>query len=179
MHGPTQTAVIVPIHAAEAVVARHRLRLDPAAARGVPAHITVLYPFVAPQDVDEDVVSRLATVIAATPAFDCVFAACRWFGDDLLWLAPDREQEFRRLIDAVAAEFPEHPPYEGKHDDVVPHLTVGVAGHGTTEQLRAAEAEIRGRLPVRATIEHALLIAGTDRPNSWHTVATLPLGTER
>ena len=27
-----------------------------------------------------------------------------------------------------------------------------------------------------ARIDHALLIAGTDQPSSWHTVATLPLG---
>ncbi len=44
----TQSAVLVPVPEAERVVSRHRIRLDPAAELGVPAHVTVLYPFVAP-----------------------------------------------------------------------------------------------------------------------------------
>lgn len=46
---PTQTAVIVPVPAAEALVGSHRRRLDRAAGWGVPAHVTVLYPFLHPE----------------------------------------------------------------------------------------------------------------------------------
>ena len=48
----TQSAVIVAIPEAEAAVAALRLRLDPAAAWGVPAHVTVLYPFLPPDEID-------------------------------------------------------------------------------------------------------------------------------
>ena len=41
-----ESAVLVPVPEAERAVSRHRARLDGAAARGVPAHVTVLYPFV-------------------------------------------------------------------------------------------------------------------------------------
>ena len=44
----TESAVLVPIPAAERVVSTHRSRLDGAAALGVPAHVTVLFPFVPP-----------------------------------------------------------------------------------------------------------------------------------
>jgi hypothetical protein len=40
-----ETALIVEVPAAEVVVGRHRAALDRAAALGVPAHLTVLYPF--------------------------------------------------------------------------------------------------------------------------------------
>ena len=43
-----QSAVLVPVPEAERAVSRHRTRLDRAAAWGVPAHVTILYPFVAP-----------------------------------------------------------------------------------------------------------------------------------
>jgi 2'-5' RNA ligase len=172
-----RTAVIVPVSAAETVVAHHRLRLDVAASWGVPAHITILFPFVPPSEVDGAVVARLAAVFAAMPAFACTFAECGWFGEDVLWLAPDRDQEFRDLTRAVAAEFPDHQPYAGEHDDVVPHLTVGESRRGSVEELCAAEADVNRHLPFTAHIDHALLIAGTDQPNSWRTVAALPLGT--
>lgn len=66
MPEPTQTAVIIPVGPAEAAVAAYRRRLDVAASWGVPAHVTVLYPFVPPADVDDDLINRLAAVFAAT-----------------------------------------------------------------------------------------------------------------
>ena len=44
----TDSAVVIPVPEAEAVVGPHRARLDPFAAWGVPAHVTVLAPFVPP-----------------------------------------------------------------------------------------------------------------------------------
>ena len=44
----SESAVLVPFPEAERVVSPYRARLDGAAALGVPAHVTVLYPFVPP-----------------------------------------------------------------------------------------------------------------------------------
>jgi 2'-5' RNA ligase len=175
----TQTAVIIPIASAETAVSKHRSRLDVAASWGVPAHVTVVFPFVPPSDVDEQVIARLAAVFAAASPFDCTFDRCEWFGDDVLWLAPDRDRDFRHLTEQVVDRFPGYLPYGGAHDDVVPHLTVGESRTGTVDDLKAAESDISGTLPITARIEHALLIAGTDQPDSWRTVATLPLGGSR
>ena len=137
----------------------------------------MVYPFVPPAGVDEAVLSRLTAVCAAARPFDCTFNRCHWFGDEVLWLAPDPDQNFRNLTAAVVKQFPEHPPYGGAFDDVVPHLTIGETRRGTSSQLREAEADVMAKLPITCHVEHALLIAGTDRPDSWSTVATLPLGT--
>ena len=48
MTEPTESAVIVAVPAAEPAVRAHRQQFDRAAAWGVPAHVTVLYPFVPP-----------------------------------------------------------------------------------------------------------------------------------
>lgn len=175
---PTETAVIVPVPATEPVVAGLRRRLDRAAAWGVPAHVTVLYPFVGPGQVDDALVGRIADLTRDVPAFDCTFGRCGWFDEDVLWLAPDPDRPFRDLTAAFVDAFPDHPPYGGDYPDVVPHLTVGHRSSASPAELRTAEAELTGRLPLTARIDHATLIAGNDEPGSWHTVAVLPFGPE-
>lgn len=107
---PTRTAVIVPVAAADATVGPHRTALDRAAGWGIPAHVTVLYPFVPPGALTADQLDRLAAAVASERAFDATFPGTGWFGSDVLWLAPDPAEPFRRLTLAVWREFPEHPP---------------------------------------------------------------------
>lgn len=172
----TQSAVLVLVPEADLVVGAHRQRFDRAASLGVPAHVTVLFPFVDPAEVDDVLVERLAAAVRRTPAFDCTFRSCAWFGDDVLWLAPEPQEPFRALTEAVFAEFPQCPPYEGAFADVVPHLTVGHAPHGTPPDLRAAEEAVAPRLPVTTRVERAFLLAGSDQPDSWQVLHELPLG---
>jgi hypothetical protein len=174
---PTQTAVIVPVLAAEQVIGEHHRRLDRAASWGVPPHITVLYPFVPPEAVDRTTGAALLAAVRSVDAFECTFAATDWFGSDALWLAPRPAEPLRRLTLAVWAAFPACPPYEGQYDDIVPHLTVGELAMGGLDDLRAAEAAVRVHLPLTAWIDHALLIAGSSQPRSWRTVLRLPLGS--
>ncbi|MDQ0372014.1 hypothetical protein [Cellulomonas humilata] len=69
-------------------------------------------------------------------------------------------------------------PYRGEFSDVVPHLTVGDRRLADLDTLRAAEADVTPALPVATTVREALLVAGSDAPSSWRTVARLPLGAE-
>src|SRR6478752_773273 len=111
--GATQTAVLVLVPEAEGAVAEHRAHLDMAASWGVPAHLSVVYPFVPPADVDDAVLDELASAVATVPGFDCVFPRTDWFGDDVLWLAPEPDEPFRALVQAVVGAFPAHQPYGG------------------------------------------------------------------
>jgi 2'-5' RNA ligase len=171
---PAESAVVVVVPELEPVVGAHRARLDWSAAWGVPAHVTVLYPFVPPDRVDATVVERLADAVAGTGAFDAGFTRTCWFGEDVVWVAPEPADRFRALTEAVAAAFPEHPPYEGRFADVVPHLTVG--DQGTVAERRAAEEEVRRGLPVHGRVAELHVMVGAAAPGSWRTVATVPLG---
>jgi 2'-5' RNA ligase len=170
-----ESAVLVPVPEAEPVVGQHRDRLDRAAVLGVPAHVTVLYPFVPPPAITTAVIARLAEAVGSVSAFGCEFATTAWFGDEVLWLAPRTDEPFRALTQAVSAAFPGYPPYGGVHDDVVPHLTVGDRSAGDVSELRAAEADVLSRLPVQARISRVRLMTGRAVPGSWRTVAELPL----
>jgi 2'-5' RNA ligase len=171
---PTESAVLVVIPEAEAVVWEHRVDLDPAARLGVPAHVTVLYPFVPPERIDEAVIAKLAAAIGSVPAFEITFARTRWFERSVLWLAPEPDGPFRALTAAALRAFPGYLPYGGEHPDVVPHLTVGL--DQSADALEAAARAIEPRLPMSAEVRSAVLMQGSLQPDTWRTVADLPLG---
>ena len=62
-----QTALIIAVSEAEEAVREWRLRYDPSAAEGVPAHITVLFPFLPPARIDTPVLVALRRLFAACP----------------------------------------------------------------------------------------------------------------
>jgi 2'-5' RNA ligase len=161
------------------MVTRQRAAADEGhgGAARVPAHLTVLYPFVAPSAITAATIADVAEAVATVSAFDCEFCATRWFGEEVVWLAPRPDEPFRALTRAVSAAFPDYPPYGGAYDDVVPHLTVGDRLPGGVAELRAAEADVLRQLPIRARISRVWLMIGHASPGSWHAVAELPLAT--
>jgi 2'-5' RNA ligase len=174
MNGSARSAVIVTVPSAEDAVAQHRTRFDRAAGLGVPAHVTILYPFVPPSLIDAHVISTLAAAVATVPRFHAACETTGWFGTEVLWLDPQPADRFRALTTAVARAFPAHPPYGGEYDEVIPHLTVG--HDAELEQLRDAAKEVLPHLPIRMTVKTAALWCGTDDPGSWQQTAELPLG---
>ena len=170
----TESAVIVALPEVEQVVGHIRADLDPAAVWGVPAHVTVLFPFVVPGRIDDGVLATVALAVRSVPRFTAVFPRVEWFGDQVVWLAPEPADRFRALTSAVCERFPDHPPYGGAHRDVVPHVTIG-AGEAV-EPLREAARAVAGLLPLRAEVSSVRVISGSQEPGSWRTVAELPLG---
>ncbi len=170
----TETAVLALIPEAELVVGEHRRRFDPTTAAGVPAHVTVLYPFVPPREVTPATVTGLAAAVGSAAPFACTFAETGWFGEDLLWLAPSASAEFGALTARVWRAFPEQVPYGGEHEPH-PHLTIGYGRHAPPGALRVAEAQVRSRLPITARVDRLHLLAGARAVGSWRVVAALPL----
>ena len=116
------SAVIVRIRVPTAID-RLRRAHDPSARDGIPAHVTILYPFVSSGLLDGSMRRDLADVAGRAEPFDVAFRRVRtWPG--VVYLEPEPAAPFIGLIAAVAARFPAYPPYEGVHDTVVPHLTV-------------------------------------------------------
>lgn len=172
-----ESALVVPVPAAEAAVGSFRRRLDHAAALGVPAHITILYPFVDPAEIGPDLHAELSLLFAATPAFEFTLTEVGWFGVEVVWAHPEPVEPFRRLTHAVHMQYPAYPPYGGVHHEVVPHLTIGQ--HAATGELQRAAAHVEAQLPIAATASHVDLMAGSERPGSWRVLGSFPLATEK
>lgn len=154
-------------------IRRLRDRMDPSAAQGVPAHVTLLYPFVPPAELNDGVRAELGRIIATEAVFPFVLRRVeRWL--KVVYLAPEPTEPFSRLITALAAAYPQYPPYGGAHAvaDLVPHLTV--AASDRSDYLDAAAHALPGLLPVRDVCREAWLIAH-DASARWRTVWRLPL----
>jgi 2'-5' RNA ligase len=168
-----ETALICRVPEAEPYIAHYRQRFDPSARRNVPAHVTILYPFMAPAQVDADVLDALRRIAASVPCFDYRLRETRRF-PVALYLAPDPDESFSTLTDRIFESFPDYPPFGGKFETVVPHVTVA---HGDEPQLCEIEIELRVRLPgagVRARCEQLLLIENSS--GRWETMQTFTLG---
>jgi 2'-5' RNA ligase len=166
-----QSAVIIPVPEVESVVGGWRARFDLAAAVGVPAHVTVVYPFLPVAALTEPVVDELRAIVAHRAAFEVRFARCDRF-PGVLFLAPAPDEPFRRLTAELVHRWPEAPPYGGEFADPVPHLTV--AHVATPTELDEAERDVAARLPIAATVEAAWLIVFDGE--LWRPRAVLPLG---
>ncbi|KAA9159999.1 2'-5' RNA ligase family protein [Amycolatopsis acidicola] len=172
----TRSAIIVPVPDAEQTVAWHRRGLNTPGTSLVPAHVTVLYPFVHPRQIRAGTLSALEAALAGIGAFDCVFSQVKWFGEEVLWLEPKPDEHFRSLTREVCKRFPALRPYAGEHPDTVPHLTVADSRTGNAESKRRVAEDIAGALPIHARIDTVRLVAGQDEHGPWHPVAEFSLG---
>jgi 2'-5' RNA ligase len=155
-----RTALVVVTPEAEAVLTPWRRRhLRATVDRGIPAHITVLFPFVPAADVDTAVEEVLRELYAAVPPFDYDLASVESF-PGYVWLAPRPGAPFHDLIARTRAAFPGYPPYGDPELVPVPHCTVGAADD--LGGLAAIVAELRpafaGELPIRCRARAVTLL---------------------
>jgi 2'-5' RNA ligase len=163
--------VVVTVPDVEPAVGEWRLQHTHDARAGMPAHVTLLFPFVPAERVGE-VEEPLAGLVAAAPTFDLSFRRTARF-PEVLYLDPEPVEPFLRLTAAIAAEWPEHPPYEGAFDTVIPHLTV--AESRDQGLLDRVAAEVGPHLPVQTRVREASLFVEED-DGRWQEHCTLPLG---
>jgi 2'-5' RNA ligase len=173
---PVESAILIKVPEVEYIVGPHRRTLDPSAGWGVPAHVTLLYPFLHPSTIDADVLRRLTEVVARHPEFEVQFLQTEWFGKEVLWLRPEPDLSFRHLTHALAATFPATPPYGGEILDPTPHLTV--AEGASFHDMRHAESAVVKQLPVHVSFSSVSVMVGAPKTNSWITIADMPLSKE-
>jgi len=143
-----RTALIVPVPEAAAYY-------DPG--NGVPAHVTVLFPFLDGGEVDEEAVAAL---LAPFRAFAFVLDRIEQFEDGTRWLHPEPSAPFVDLTAAVWQRWPSHPPYEGAFDEPIPHLTITVPDVP---------------LPIAAQAREILLIEEDEASRRWAPRRSFPL----
>lgn len=123
MSADGQTGLVLLVPDLDPVIGRWRERYDPASVHGVPAHVTIVYPWKPAAAITSSDRSALAELVRELPPIELSFAGFGRF-DKTLWLDPQPTTAIRGLVDAVVARWPDHPPYGGQFAVVVPHLTV-------------------------------------------------------
>ncbi len=166
--GRRQSAVLIPVPKADSVVGRWRLEHDPVAMAGVPAHVTLVVPWLPPGEIGPDDLAELDKELAEVPAFDFVLDRVGWFGRRVLWLAPEPSGLFTSLIHRLADRFGT-PPWEDEFDEVIPHMTVAHASDGV--ELVPIAADVAVKLPLRCRAEEVwVMVGGGGRWDLLHRV---------
>jgi len=144
---PTITGVVLMVPEARAIVPS--------------AHITVLAPFGRDQDPTPGELAEVEEFFADQTAFGYELTQVCTFPDGTRYLSPEPASALSRLTHGLHHLFPEYPPYEGRFDLVVPHLTI-------------PDDALVGRLPIRAHAREASVVHVED--GVLTEIATFPLG---
>jgi 2'-5' RNA ligase len=149
---------------------RIRREFDRSAALGVPAHITILYPWLPAAELSTAARDQLRSIVRETPVFGVRFARVRRW-PEVAYLEPEPAEPFATLTARVAARYPGFPPYAGAIADVVPHLTLVENAEGPLDEVAIRAAR---HLPFERVVRSLeVLIEGTD--GRWRARWRLPL----
>jgi 2'-5' RNA ligase len=167
-----RSAIIVRVPL-PARLARIRGQWDWSAVRGVPGHVTILFPFVPAARLGPGIRGELAAIAASHPPFDVRFRRVGQF-PGVAYLDPEPAEPFTRLTGAVVDRWPGFPPYEGAFDEVVPHLTVA---DGDGAPLGRIAEDALAALPFDRRVSRLeVIVEGGDA--RWRTRWRLPLGKQ-
>jgi 2'-5' RNA ligase len=169
-----QSCFVVFVPEAEPLVATLRLRFDESAGLGVPAHITLLFPFMDPQRIDAHVLDQCAAILSGHGKFTFQLSSVGRF-PAAAYLKPEPPEPFIALTHALTAAFPEFPPYRGEFENVIPHLTVA---HGKAHEAQMASDALALKMhalgPVSSMCAAVTLIENSS--GRWRTMHAFPLG---
>ncbi|GIG61546.1 hypothetical protein Lfu02_59180 [Longispora fulva] len=165
MDGQPRTALVAPVPAADRILAAVAVDHPAAVRTGLPAHVTLLYPFVPAIDLEDHGLSWLREFAAAQPPVELEFTEVHHTADFVyLPAAP-----LGPLVRAARDRWPALAPYAGRFGaDPEPHVTVGMRHPAAAE---IAEI-VAGLLPVRQVVDE--LWVGV-RDQGWTITGTFAL----
>ena len=172
---PLESALVVLIPEVENLVKSFRDQYDPSAAVGIPAHVTILYPFKSPDELSADVIATLHDLFSKQPCFNVTFKGVRAF-TDTLYLFPVPADPFRQLTEIIAGRYPESQPYGGAFSEIVPHLTVAHSSDSKTLDKVANQFRkvAQSELPIQARVTNVSLI--DNKKGYWKVQNQFSLG---
>ena len=144
----------------------------------MPAHITLLYPFKSPNEIDGLVLDTLSQCFSRFQPLKFSLTTINQFPGDTLYLVPEPGDPFRELTLGIWGCYPETPPYRGRYTTVIPHLGVAtlIGDQELAEVAREFEQAVQGRLPIQG---HAAEVTLMDsKSGRWAINTTFRLGQE-
>ena len=164
------SAVVVRVSLPDALE-RLRRRHVSGAAQGVPAHVTLLVPFMPAGLLATSVRGVLGEIARQSEPFEVCFAGVGRF-PGIVYLEPEPAAPFAALTTAIAERFPDFQPYGGKYRVVIPHLTVA---EGDDRSLGRRVAEAAASPAFTRPVDAIEVLA--QRPDGrWHQRWRIPIG---
>ena len=141
--------------------------------RGIPFHVTLLYPFAPREELSDEVLAAARAVFAGRPPFEFeLVRVAAW--PDVVYAVPEPDDALRACMSELFARFPQWPPYAGRHEDVIPHATLGEDVDGPAV-LGEIERRAAPHLPHRCQARVVSLLEEFV-PNTWRERERFALG---
>lgn len=150
---PTLTALFLVLPEIEEFARPYRQLHTPDGAAGLPAHITLLCPFVPGAEENAEVRQKLATVAALLHPFSLDLSRLDIFPEPrVLFLDPIPREPILAMIRVIMDAFPGVKPYDGviPIEELRPHATLAVCPDNA--QMNSLKADIRAKLPTFAPL---------------------------
>lgn len=140
-------------------------------AKGIPLHVTLLYPWVPRDDVQEADQERVRALFAAREPFAYSLTRVDGLPAGYAYLVPEPPDELRDCTRALCELFPAYPPYGGAHGGgTIPHATLAF---GVPPEL--VEERVRNALPFSCEVDDVALLEEHE-PDRWRVRERFPLG---
>lgn len=166
-----ETGLVLAVPALQGFVERHRYPSDMTGSLGIPAHVTVLYPWVH-GPLEDGVLDRCAQVVSDVGPVRMTFRRVATFPQGVVYLVPEPEDRLRELTQLLVQAYPDCVPYGGEFPDPQPHLTVTT---GPPEELGLLEAKALADLaPTECTVS-TLSVLEQQPDGRWRIARELPL----
>jgi hypothetical protein len=162
--------------ATDTVVRPIRRAQNPSGDAGMPAHVTLMYPFLERDSIDETVRTALRLMFNPMRPFDVTFERSTR-DDGLLYLPPEPPAAFVALHQLIRRTWPTMLPYEGKYGNVYkPHLSIAYGAEGRLDPdgvFGPMEEALSAHLPLRSQARSVWLVVRLD--NHWVHQGTFAL----
>jgi 2'-5' RNA ligase len=168
---PLETAVVLVLEDAKPFDDVRRKFLPATVARGIPFHVTLLFPFAPRDELTASVLADTRSFFAARPSFEFELTRLATW-PTIVYAVPEPDAALRECMHALHARFPAWPPYGGIHDDVVPHATLG-EDVDAAHILPQVERRLAGHLPLHRRAEAATLLEEF-APDQWRERERFP-----
>lgn len=164
--------LILPPPEVQAFAAPFREKYSPVAFAQGPAHLTLFYPFVEPENAASSIEVLTDTCKSIAPFTIRLDRFDRFETTHLL--VPSNPEPIVALHKQLFEVFPDYPPYEGKFgSDLIPHLTLGT--FDTQEE--ADQLQLPSPPAFEFMVKDLHFYLGpSDERIPWIPVAIVPLG---
>jgi 2'-5' RNA ligase len=166
-----QSGLIVAIEL-PAPLAAVRTRFGAMTSPGLPAHVTILFPFIPVDNLDPSVGAAVAELAAEREPFRARFEQVL-HQDSMVWLVPGQQEPFLELTTAVVARWPAYLPYGGAYDSLIAHLTLV---ESSNDAIARATSAALGQGPFEVLVEELQLI-GEVESGGWRELGRFRLGS--
>ena len=141
--------------------------------RGIPFHITLLFPFAPRSELTGGVLAKTRAFFADRRPLEFELTRVAMWPQDV-YAVPEPDDDLRECMYALHALFSQWPPYGGIHDTVVPHATLGEDLDASTVY-EDIDRRIRAHLPWRYRADAATLLEEY-APDRWRELERIPFG---